>query len=169
MPIRMWRHECPAGGGSYRQGKQTRCEKCGQLSVYDGWHLTMHEAMARHQASYGMKPMGPHFRRVHEVLGPLHARCETCSGQAILTDMSTDTWSVCPTCQGEGGYWTVPDEEVEAAREQILSEFPDAGASRPRNFLSGRWLALDLGSNTIVDLSEEQSARVNRLREELSD
>lgn len=168
MPIRMWKHECPAGGGTYLEGQQKRCEKCGQLSVYDGWHLTMHEAMAAHQAFYGMKPLGPHHKRVHRLLGPLQTLCHVCSGQGIVTDPATDTWSMCSVCGGTGSLWTVPQEEVEKVRQRILREFPDAGACRPKNFLSGGWLALDVAASTVIDLSEGESSPVERPREDRS-
>ena len=36
------------------------CSRCGGSGDYDGWHYRMHEAMARYQSLYGLKPIGAH-------------------------------------------------------------------------------------------------------------
>lgn len=91
--------------------------ECAEAYVYDGWHLGMHEAMARHQAMYGLKPVGSHRELAHEMLGPLCVSCDVCSGDSLVTNYDEETWSVCPRCQGLGFVWTVPASKIAAARE----------------------------------------------------
>jgi hypothetical protein len=129
MPQRMWKHSCALGGGTSWRGDRDRCGECGEAYVYDGWHLGMHEAMARYQAMYGLKPVGPHRELAHELLGPLSVRCDNCSGDSLITNYDEDTWSLCPRCQGLGFVRIVPPKEIAAARERVLQSFPDAAVS----------------------------------------
>lgn len=76
--------EAPRSGGAKSPATSAA------VGVYDGWRLSMHEAMAMYQAFSGMKPIGPHRGMVSRVLGPLNVVCETCVGQSILTDAADD-------------------------------------------------------------------------------
>jgi hypothetical protein len=158
MPIERWKHTCSATGGT-SWGSNDRCKECGKLPIYDGFHLTMYEAMARYQYTYGMKPMGPHREMVHALLGQLHILCDICGGNSILNDCVYNGWSVCPKCEGSGGLWSVPPAEVEAARQKVLQAFPNADAPRPKHIFAAGLVALDLAKNVIVDLTDnsEQS------------
>lgn len=60
-----------------------------------------------------------------------------------------------PPVRGRGGFWVVPDSEMGAARQQVLKESLDATAPRLADFLSSGLLALDLTTDTMVDLYEE--------------
>jgi len=92
--------------------------------------------MARYQYVYALKPMGPHRPLADAVFSGMRETCSTCAGDGILTVDGGVRWRSCPACEGTGGRWTRPDEEVEAARRAVLECHPDAAATPTPAFLS---------------------------------
>ena len=138
MPYQQWKHTCSVSGNTAWKG-EGKCAECGEQRVYDGWRLSMIEAMARYQNAYGLKTIGPHRHMADKLLRPLHARCEVCGGETILTDPVDVNWYDCPKCEGTGIFFTIPESEVDAARKKVLQAFPDAGApSGKRIFITGK-------------------------------
>jgi hypothetical protein len=72
MPQRMWDHSHCCG--AFQSGSP-ECNDGGTRGRFTGWHLTMHESMARYQYVYGLKPIGPHRRLADELLTPLRVKC----------------------------------------------------------------------------------------------
>jgi hypothetical protein len=149
MPNKMWRHD---DGRLTGRDCDESGDDCVERNVFAGWHLGMHESMARYQYSYGLKPIGPHRRMADELLGALRTRCARCDYRGILDIDGGVTWSPCPVCEATGGFWTASDEEVAAVRADILKTYPDAAAP-PVRFL-GVPLALAVPTNTMVDLRD---------------
>lgn len=127
MPQKMWKHRCPKGGGGLSWSGSPGCSRCGEPGEYDGWHPGMHEAMARYQSKYGLKPIGPHRKMADELLGSLNEKCESCNGRG-LRDTATGSWQVCPACRGFGSFFTRPAYEIQVLRRRVLAAYPDAGA-----------------------------------------
>lgn len=112
----------------------------------------MHEAMARYQYVYGLKPVGPHRREADRILRALRTRCDSCDGEGLRWHDDSD-WRRCPSCEGTGGFWSYSSDIVEAARSEILDRYPEAAAPRgPLRFLSGA-LVYDLREGVILDAS----------------
>jgi hypothetical protein len=155
MPMRYWEHDC---AGSQRMHAVPQCDTCGVTGKFLGWRFTRFEAMACEQYVYRLKPMGRHRRRAHDLLYPLRRRCGRCSGYGLLDVEGDRSWRVCPECEGTGGFWTVGDEEVEAARALILSEFPDAAAPAPRAFI-GVPLVHSLRTNVVLGEGDQDTER----------
>lgn len=133
MPFPFWYHVC-GEGGVYTTGPV--CESCGAQGTFAGWKLSVDQDMGRYQYVYGLKPMGPHRQVADERLGALRVTCTRCEGQGILTIDGGRRWRICPVCEGTGGFWTVPDEDVQRAREEVLVTYPDAGARPLPGFLN---------------------------------
>lgn len=155
MPTQFWKHDCHGARGTATTSPV--CQHCGQQQEYDGWHLTMYEGMAVYQYVYGLKPMGPHRPLADRLLLPLRRRCQTCAGEGLLSAGRPGTpWRLCPACEGTGGAWICGEEDVEAARREVLKSFPDAAVTRtPPNFVSPT-LALNLGTGQVVELKHER-------------
>jgi hypothetical protein len=96
----------------------------------------MHEAMARCQSKYGLKPIGPHRKMADELLGSLNETCKRCDGRGLNDLANGSSWRVCPACRGFGSFFTAPAYEIRALRRRILAAYPDAAAEavapRPR-------------------------------------
>ena len=63
MPFKEWIHTC----GCFSRGEDDAisdgfegCAECGTEGEYDGWHYSMHEAMAHAQNLWALKLNGPH-------------------------------------------------------------------------------------------------------------
>jgi hypothetical protein len=116
----------------------------------------MHEAMARYQYVYGMKPIGPHRKEADRILGGLRKRCDSCAGAGLVWPEGERSCRVCVACEGTGGFWSCSPAELEAAREEVLALHPGAAASRTGiRFLSGA-LAHHLATGEMVDLREAE-------------
>ena len=102
----------------------SRCTQCGQPGQFAFWRLGMHQAMARYQYVYGLKPIGPHRKAADELLGGLRRTCPECNGEGVLSLDGPRRWKACPTCEATGGFWTCSDDERRVARERVLAEFP---------------------------------------------
>ena len=122
VPNRMWRHVC--GERVVVEGAP-RCEKCRAIGVFDGWHLSMWEAARVYHYVYGLNPMGPHRPLADSLFAPMRERCVRCGGRKILT-LDEETWRDCPTCEGTGAVWNRPSAEVNAVRQRVVAEWPDA-------------------------------------------
>lgn len=127
MPRPHWKPACEHKA-PFVQTEPCNCGLCGQPFRFDGWHLTMHEAMARYQHVYRLRPIGPHRALAERLLDPVREDCRTCERRGLVT--YDEAWRVCQGCRGIGGHWTVDAGVVEQIREQVLREFPDADAPR---------------------------------------
>jgi diguanylate cyclase (GGDEF)-like protein len=156
MPQKMWKHRCPKGGGGLSWSGSPMCGSCGRSGEYDGWHPRMHEAMARYQSQYGLKPIGPHRRLADELLGAAKEECSGCRGRGLVDASDGSTWQVCEPCRGFGSCFTKPAEEIETLRRRILATYPDAAASAVPNFFTGT-PALGLANQEMVDLSRAKA------------
>jgi hypothetical protein len=126
MPSPQWEHDC---GHAAVLRTEPRCRACGRSGTFVGWGLSIHEAMARYQYVYGLKPVGHHRGMADAALGGMRSPCERCSGLGVLT-IDEHGWSLCPQCEGTGGFWTRPEAEVDAIRRTVLESFPHAEPSR---------------------------------------
>lgn len=147
MPYELWRFECC---GRPHSTNSKYCSTCGQSGVHEGWHLSMHEAMARYQYFYQFKPVGPHRDPMHRLLDPLRERCTACQGRSIVTEpRSPKGWYPCTQCEGVGSFWVADEATVQAARAEVLKVYPDAGAPPVPEFLTGM-VVQDLGSGMMI-------------------
>lgn len=85
----------------------------------------MWEQAARYSYVYGLNPFGPHRPLADRVLAPMRQPCARCRGRAILT-VDEKTWRNCLDCEGTGGVWSRPFEEVDAAWRQVVARWPAA-------------------------------------------
>ena len=146
MPHQFWRHTC--GATQVLTGTPV-CRTCGIKGEFHGWRLGMHESMARYQYVYGLKPIGPHRQLADDLLGDLRVPCPRCHWDGIITVEEGTAWRICPECEGTGGFWNRPSDEVDAVRRQILREFPDA-AARPLPGFITVGVVLDLSTNEML-------------------
>jgi hypothetical protein len=115
----------------------------------------MHEGMARYQYVYGFKPIGPHRGMTDQLLGALRRTCERCGGAGIVS-LDRDRWRGCVECEGTGGFWTRPPEEVERVRDRVRARHPDAAVANPTARFIGGALAHYTKTGEMVDLLEER-------------
>ncbi|MEE9230478.1 MAG: hypothetical protein V3U86_07205 [Acidobacteriota bacterium] len=116
----------------------------------------MHESMACFQYVYGIKPLGPHRKMADPLFGGMRTGCERCSGRGLLNVEGGASWRGCPVCEGTGGHWNRPLDEVDAALVRVLEEFPDAEAPKSTiNFMSSV-VIYDLGNNVMIDAAPER-------------
>lgn len=126
MPNPIWRHVCK----DFEVLSPSReCSWCGARGAFDGWHLSRWEAAGVHHYVFGLDPFGPHRDVADELLGPLRDPCVRCGGRAVLT-IDEETWSLCPTCEGTGGVWNRPFEEVDLAWREVVRHWPQAAQPR---------------------------------------
>jgi hypothetical protein len=156
MPQRMWQHRCGDKRTAFSMGTPT-CRSCGGPGRYDGWHYTMHEAMARYQSRYRLKPLGPHRGMADKLLEGTTIECERCWGRG-LRDVPGGGWETCRACQGFGTAWAVPADEIQRRRQRILDAFPDAEAQPVPDF-AGAPLAFNLGTRQVVKLPRQRSGK----------
>ena len=97
MPSRKWRFLCGCHSERTLFGR-ARCHRCHEMGVSDGFHLSMYEAMAAYQKTYGLKPVGIHRKYSHEVMEPLFRRCDVCDGRGVLEQPGEDACCRCPLC-----------------------------------------------------------------------
>ena len=115
----------------------------------------MHEAMARYQYVYGLKPLGPHRDMADQLLTLLRENCPRCQGHSILT-IDRGAWRICPVCEGTGGTW-VGAEAKNAAYAWILERFPDAAASEAPSAFIGGPLIHDLANNRMIGCRKQEN------------
>ena len=152
----MWKHTCPEGGGRVVTMGSPFCSRCEGSGEYDGWHYRMHEAMARYQTLYGLKPIGAHRRRAHELFNDVKIQCEACGGQGLRDVNSGASWERCISCRGLGILFTKPAAEIAGIRRRVLDAFPGAAADPIPEFATAP-LAYDLSQGRIVDLSTQSA------------
>jgi len=154
MPFRAWRHRCTDGRETTQPVREELiCSRCGAEGTFNAWLITMHEAMARHQAVFGLKPLGRHHRKALELFADLFEFCDQCDGMGVVDHRGR--CASCPRCRGLGRRFTVSTEIVESTRARILAEYPDAGARREDHFSCGA-VVLDLVQNEVIDASREE-------------
>lgn len=159
MPQQMWKHTCPKSGSPHWTGSPA-CRTCGGVGEYDGWHLRMHEAMARYQTRYRLKPIGPHRRMTDELFASVTVRCQACAGRGLRDTADGSSWVPCFSCEGFGSLFTRPAEEIEALRRRVLAIHPDAAADPVPDFLRGP-LALSGATQQIIDLARSATPHAN--------
>ena len=126
MPGKKWKFLCGC------QNKHTlfsypECKRCGAQGVFDGWHLRMFEAMSAYIKVFGLKPMGYHRDFAGRVMGPLFWSCEVCDGKGTVALSNDEGWLYCPLCNGTQLVPKVPQEQIDRARQLVLTAFPSAG------------------------------------------
>ena len=155
MPHRIFLPHCDCHGSATGIASPV-CRICGAVFEFDSWQLSMHEAMARYQVVYGLKPIGRHRKRAHAVLGSKWANCGECDGDGIHT-ISIDLWEPCRACEGMGGRWLCSRKKVRKARQAVLRSYPEAAASVVvKNFMDAP-LAHHLKSGEMVDLRDRKA------------
>jgi hypothetical protein len=122
MPNQYWHHACERCDAI--EGGRA-CRRCGVDGTFAGWGLSMWEAAAVYRYVYELNPFGPHRPFANRVLTPLRERCVQCGGKTILT-VDDRVWLTCLGCEGTGGVWMRPTEEVEAVRHQVIERWPGA-------------------------------------------
>ncbi len=123
MPHQMWRHVCAAGREEV--WGSPACSTCGVRGVFDGWYLGMWESVRVYKYVYGLNPFGPHRPLADRLLVPMRDVCVRCGGRAVLT-IDEETWRRCPTCEGTGGVWNRPFDEIDAVWRRVVAEWPEA-------------------------------------------
>ena len=159
MPIPMYKPRCEHEGNAELIGL-ARCRECGQEHEFVGPRLTMHERMARYQAVYGLKPIGPHRPMADKLLGGKRADCDECDRQGFVARDDGRGWLTCRACEGTGRTWACSPEEVKATRRTILERFPDAEAVNVSGDYLGSNLIHDLGQGEVVGGSESDTEAV---------
>ena len=162
MPVLLWRHRCLDG---YAVRKDPWCPVCSERSVVAGMAFDVHQSMAVYQYVYGLKPVGLHRLLTERLFFGMRDRCERCKGGGVIGDWERAWWRLCPECEGTGGFWNRPDDEIEATRLRVLEEHPDAEVrDAPSDFASDR-LRFKMAINTVVkirDRGTEAAARTHQ-------
>ncbi len=120
MPYRLWRHVCRE---TDVQTGSPDCSVCGGRGQFVGWRLSMWEAVSVYGYVYGLRPFGPHRPLADQLLAPMRDPCVRCDGHRVLT-RDDGGWAVCPACEGTGGVWNRPAEDVEAFRRAVVARWP---------------------------------------------
>ena len=123
MPHPSWRHVCKVG--EVVRGSP-ECAACGNTGEFNGWLLSTWEGMAVYRYVYGLNPIGPHRPFADRLFAEMRDRCVRCRGRTVLTVGDGSAWRRCPTCEGTGGVWNRPVEEVEAARQRVAARWLSA-------------------------------------------
>ena len=118
----------------------------------------MHEAMARYQTLYGLKPIGAHRQMADELFNDVTILCKACGGQSLRDVNSGASWERCISCRGLGILFTKPAAEIAGIRRRVLDAFSGAAADPIPRFVTAP-LAYDLSQARIVDLSTQASQR----------
>ncbi len=153
MPIRMWKHSCGTERGEL-WGEQT-CRQCGRRGEYAGWFITRFEAMAWHQKTYGLKPIGLHRPFADQIFDKATVLCRSCAGRGLVDVNQGERYSICAVCQGAQVVLVVSPIEFEQLRLRVLDAFPDAGASTAIANPVGISLVHDLKKGVIIPLDDD--------------
>ena len=133
MPYPFWTHPCCGLGAS---DPSPNCKECGEPGNFEGWFIVTEEVMARYQYVFELAPLGPHRPLADRVFAGTRCWCEACRGRGILT-LSEERCSICPHCEGTGGFWLISWQEIEERRASVLEEYPEAAAPcEPIQFLT---------------------------------
>lgn len=119
MPERSWKYPC-----CLRCGSAPVCPEHGRDGVFIGWAATAAEPTVQFVRVYGLAPRGEALTLAPELLGTLRRHCLACRGSGWLGEERDAAPSVCPGCDGLGGFWTASIEKVTATRDQILRVQP---------------------------------------------
>jgi hypothetical protein len=150
MPIAMWKHNCKNAGSLIRMGSSV-CQTCGASGEFDGWHLSMHEAMARYQSRYGLKPIGPHRTMADNLFSAVTVTCNTCGGRGLRDLDWGASCEICGVCRGLGCLFSASVTDLIEIRLRVLEAFPDAAAASVPDFATQPSIH-DLAQGTILDL-----------------
>jgi len=131
------------------------CRSCGQHGEYDGWYYTTHEAMARYQSRYGLKPIGPHRQMADDLFADTTVECEQCQGRGLRDIGAGETYAVCQRCGGFGRFFSRSREAIHRLRQKVLDAYPDAAADFVPDIAAAP-LAFSFGGGQIVNLASEQ-------------
>lgn len=121
MPHHVWSYPCCPDRERGPSGSET-CPDCGAPGVPAGWGYSLIERMAIYQRTFAVCAIGPHRELTHELLGKLRSNCRRCNETGIVGIVGR----MCPTCEGGGGAWTVPDSVLAVLYREVLRQFPDA-------------------------------------------
>ena len=122
MPNQYWRHVCDRCDAL--EGGRA-CRRCGADGTFSHWGLSMWESAAVYRYVYELNPFGSHRPLSNALLNPMREHCVGCGGRAIVSVGETE-WQWCGDCEGTGGVWIRALEEVEAAKQAVLNEYPAA-------------------------------------------
>src|SRR5437762_994124 len=128
MPQPFWRHVC---AGREVLCTSPECRMCGRRAVFDGWRLKWWETLAVYHYVYGLNPMGPHRELADQLFAGMRDSCVRCAGCAVLTLGDGSAWRACPDCEGTGGLWNRPFEEVDAVWRQVVARWPGPATREP--------------------------------------
>lgn len=122
MPNRSWKYRC-----CLQCGSEPVCAEHGRDGIFVGWWPTDSERSAQFVRVYGLAPRGEARTLAPVLLGTLRRTCRACRGSGWFGTKDDDAPIICPGCDGLGGFWARPMEEVAAARDQILRVEPGVG------------------------------------------
>lgn len=122
MPERSYKYSCCLG-----HGVAPVCAEHGGGGVFVGWAATSSERTVQFVRVYGLAPRGEALSLAPTLLGTLRRTCRACRGSGWFGAKDDDAPIICPGCDGLGGFWVRPMEEVAAARDQILRVEPGVG------------------------------------------
>ncbi len=144
MPYRNWVNRCSC---DFDYTGNPTCPECGEPREHSGWAFSMHEAMARYQSLYRLKPVGPHRKMADEALRDLTASCGACEGVGLLE--APPGFRVCESCRGLGRLFMVPVDVVDGIRDSVLKHYPEAAAALVTGFPGGPVIQ-DLSSGAML-------------------
>lgn len=107
--------------------------------------------LARHQALWGLKPIGPHGELAVNLLGASTRDCGLCKGSGLFGTYGGLGRLACPACHGLGVTYRVTPRELETLRQAVLARYPDAAVP---GWIPGRPIrcpVLDIGRGLIID------------------
>ena len=129
MPFELWKHHCPTSDTLIGMATPS-CPRCGEPGEYDGWRQGSLAKMAIYQAVYGLKPIGKHRPLADQLFAGLLKRCSDCGGKGLRDVVADRSYYVCSTCLGAGVVLAGTHEDLERARQAVLSKHPNAAAPR---------------------------------------
>ena len=152
MPCQYWSHLC---GIECTLLPTPVCCACGAKGEVVGWALRADECIGQYQYVYGLKPFGPHRKRIDALLTVMRVSCWGCHGMGIITVEGGGSWRICYECEGTGGFWSRSTEDVDAARRAILEEYPEAAAASLQRFLGAQRAVRDLEDDFETEEDED--------------
>ncbi len=120
MATRSYKYCCCIGYGA-----EPVCAAHGGEGIFVGWLPSGTDRKVQFVRVYGLAPRGEALQLAPELLEPLRRSCLVCRGSGWFGEEGDDAPVVCPGCDGTGGFWTRPIEEVAVARDQVLRLNPE--------------------------------------------
>ena len=81
-PSHFWRHMCD---GTEVSSCDPICSTCGANGSFEGWNLTMYEAMGHYQCIYELLPVGPHRGMADRLFEDNRRKCHACAGTGLIS------------------------------------------------------------------------------------